>query len=76
MEIETILGVDIHDAIMALKWAIENKRLVLNSAPLFKELDKVRLGPKGRVDPATVSSGVRALVRGYISRHPEDWAAR
>lgn len=76
MESEEILGIDIHDAIMGLKRAVGMKRLELRSPVTIRELDRVRLGADGRMDPSTVGPGVRAAARAYIGMHPDDWATR
>lgn len=76
MASEDILGVDVHDAIMGLKRAIDNNRLKIKSAYMMDELDNIRLGANGLVDPATVGLGVRATARAYIDAHPDDWATR
>lgn len=76
MATEEILGVDMHDAVMGLKRAIENDRLKINSPITIRELEKITFGPDGRVDPSTVGSGVRATIRAYIGAHPDDWATR
>jgi hypothetical protein len=73
---ETILGVDIHDAITGLRRAIENNRLQVNSDFTIDELNKVGYRADGRIDPSTVGPSVRALARSYIGAHPHDWATR
>lgn len=76
MASEEILGIDIHDAIMGLRRALENGRLKINSPLTIRALEKVRLGTDGRVDPSTVGPEVRATARAYIGAHPDDWATR
>ena len=76
MATEEILGIDIHDAIMGLKRAIENDRLRINSPLTIRALEKVSFGPDGRIDPSTVGPEVRASARAYIGAHPDDWATR
>jgi hypothetical protein len=76
MATEEILGIDIHDAIMRLRRAIENDRLRVNSPITVRALEKVSFGADGRIDPVTVGPEVRALARGYIGAHPDDWATR
>jgi hypothetical protein len=76
MESEAILGIDVHDAVMGLKRAVGMKRLELRSPVTIRELDRVRLGTDGRVDPSTVGPAVRAAARAYIGMHPDDWATR
>ena len=76
MATEEILGIDIHDAIMGLRRAIENDRLRINSPLTIRALEKVRFGVDGRIDPATVGPEVRATARAYIGAHPDDWATR
>jgi len=67
METTRILGVDIHDAVMDLKRAIENQSLIIRSPMTIRALARVRLGADGRVDPSTVDSYVRAAARTYIA---------
>ena len=74
MATDEILGIDIHDAIMGLKRAIENDRLRINSPLTIRALEKVSFGPDGRIDPSTVGPEVRASARAYIGAHPDDWA--
>ncbi len=62
-----ILGVDIHDAVMDLKRAVEDDKFIIRSPTTFRALAQVRLGPDGRVDPVTVGSEVRATVRAYLA---------
>jgi hypothetical protein len=74
MATEEILGVDMHDAVMGLKRAIENGSLKINSPITIRELEKISYGADGRVDPSTVGSGVRATIRltfqqAYQNRH-------
>jgi hypothetical protein len=76
MEAEAILGVDVHDAIMGLKRAIETGKLKLNSSHTIEALKEIRFGSDGRVDPSTVGATVRAAARGYIAAHPDDWSSR
>lgn len=76
MASEEILGIDIHDAIMGLRRALENGRLKINSPLTIRALEKVRFGTDGRVDPSTVGPEVRATARAYIGAHPDDWATR
>ena len=76
MSTDEILGIDIHDAIMGLKRAIENDRLKINSLLTIRALEKVTFGPDGRIDPSTVGPEVRASARAYIGAHPDDWATR
>lgn len=66
METTEILGVDLHDAVMDLKQAIENGKLIIHSPTTIRALARVRFGPDGRVDPATVNSEVRANIRARI----------
>jgi hypothetical protein len=73
MSSDEIFGIDIHDAIMGLKRAIENGRLNINSPFTIRALEK---GADGRIDPATVGPEVRATARAYIGAHPDDWATR
>jgi hypothetical protein len=51
MATDEILGIDIHDAIMGLKRAVENDRLRINSPLTIRALEKVSFGPDGRIDP-------------------------
>jgi hypothetical protein len=67
MEITKILGVDIHDAVMDLKQAIGDQKLIIRSPMTIRALERVRLGPDGRVDPTTVDPEVRATARAYIA---------
>jgi hypothetical protein len=67
METTKIFGVDIHDAVMDLKRAIEDQKLIIRSPMTIRALARVRLGPDGRVDPSTVDTNVRATVRTYIA---------
>ena len=67
METTKILGVDIHDAVMDLKRAIDDRKLIIRSPMTIRALAKVRFGPNGRVDPTTVGSEVRATVRAHIA---------
>ena len=76
MATEEILGIDIHDAIMGLKRAIENDRLRINSPLTIRALEKVSFGADGRIDPSSVGPEVRATARAYIGAHPDDWATR
>ena len=62
-----ILGVDIHDAVMDLKRAIEDDKLIIRSAMTIRALARVRLGADGRVDPTTVGPEVRATARAYLA---------
>jgi len=73
---ETIGGVDVHDAIMGLKRAIETGKLKINSPITISELAKITYGPDGRVDGSTVGSSVRAIFLTYLGSHPDDWATR
>ena len=68
METTEIYGVDIHDAMMRLKRAIEEERMIIRSSGTIRALSNVQLGPDGRVDPATVGSEVRATLRAFIAR--------
>ena len=63
----TIFGVDIHDAVMGLKQAIVEQKLIIHSPMTIRALERVRLGPDGRVDPTSVDSHVRAIARTYIA---------
>ncbi len=76
MEPDIILGVDIHEAVMGLKRAVGMRRLKLRSTSAIRELDIVRFGADGKVNPSTVASEVRALARAYIASHPDDWMVR
>jgi hypothetical protein len=76
MATEEILGIDIHDAIMGLKRAVDNDRLRINSPFTIRALEKVRFGADGRIDPSSVGPEVRATARAYIGAHPDDWATR
>jgi hypothetical protein len=76
MATDEILGIDIHDAIMGLKRAIENDRLRINSPLTIRALEKVSFGPDGRIDASTVGPEIRASARAYIGAHPDDWATR
>jgi hypothetical protein len=67
MESVQILGVDIHDAVMDLKRAIEDDKLIIRSAMTIRALARVRLGADGRVDPTTVGPEVRATARAYLA---------
>jgi hypothetical protein len=51
MENVQILGVDIHDAVMDLKRAVEDDKLIIRSAMTIRALARIRLGADGRVDP-------------------------
>lgn len=62
-----IFGVDIHDAVMDLRRAIEDRKLIIRSPMTIRSLARVRLGPDGRVDPSTVDADVRATARAYIA---------
>jgi hypothetical protein len=68
MKTTDIFGVDIHDAVMGLKRAIDDKKLIVRSPMTIRALARVQLGPDGRVDPTTVGSEVRAIARNYIAR--------
>jgi hypothetical protein len=68
METTNIFGVDIHDAVMGLKRAIEDEKLIIRSPLTLRALEMVRFGPDGRVDPATVGPEVRATARAFIAR--------
>lgn len=63
-----IFGVDIHDAVMDLKRAIDDQKLIIRSPGTVRALARIRLGSDGRVDPTTVDSEVRATARAYIAR--------
>jgi hypothetical protein len=76
MAAEEILGIDLHDAVLGLKRAIENDKLRINSPVTIRALEKVRFGVNGRIDPSTVGSEVRAVALAYIGAHPDDWATR
>ena len=76
MATDEILGIDVRDAIMGLKRAIENDRLRINSPLTIRALEKVSFGPDGRIDPSTVGPEVRASARAHIGAHPDDWATR
>jgi len=71
METTEIFGVDIHDAVMGLKQAIDDRKLIIRSPMTIRALARVRLGSDGRVDPSTVGSEVRATARAYIARQQE-----
>ena len=71
METTEIFGLDIHDAVMGLKQAIEDQKLIIRSPMTIRALARVRLGSDGRVDPSTVGSEVRATARAYIARQQE-----
>ena len=63
-----IFGIDIHDVMADLKKAIEEGTFKINSLSLIRELELVKYGPDGRVDPATIGSEVRATARAFIAR--------
>jgi hypothetical protein len=65
MATEDILGVDLHDAVIGLKRAIENDRLRIKSPLTIRALEKITFGADGRVDPSTVGPEVRATIRAY-----------
>ena len=53
---------ELHDLISLLKRDFEAGRIKVNSPETIKDLMRVRLEPDGKVDPATVTGSVRALV--------------
>jgi hypothetical protein len=67
METTEIFGVDIHDAVMGLKQAIDDQKLIIRSPMTIRALARVRLGSDGRVDPSTVGSGSRNGARIHCS---------
>lgn len=67
METTKILGVDIHDAVMDLKRAIDAQQMIVHSPMTIRALARIRFGSDGRVDPSTVASEVRAMARAYIA---------
>lgn len=67
MEAVQILGVDIHDAVMDLKRAVEEKTFLIRSPMTIRALARIRLGADGRVDPTTVGAEVRATARAYLA---------
>jgi len=57
MSTDEILGIDIHDAIMGLKRAIENDRLKINSLLTIRALEKVSLARYDALTPPLWAGG-------------------